>query len=382
LAFWRAVELFSPQQVPTLEGERVWRVGEDGEVLLPWQAGHRLGGASLREGNAWQHHVYVGVYSLDRAFAELRAVLASGEEEEEWGLPRSGDSALAAFTVAGDGRVIAHTPGRIELSLPASSWLHVVGPRSGGRHWVAEEGVVLERLLLELEQYGVDFAEVFLIAPFRDVASRLAGYRRSYPGITAGTIHTTQGKEADVVILVLGGDPGRSGDKRWASQRPNLLNVAVSRARRRLYVIGNREDWGGLPYSGARRRDRGRWGGGGGVRPVAHSALPAALATLVLGSGHCAHARRPKVAASVGCLPASPGCHHRASADRFVSCSGATLGVVRHSVLSTTPTAEKPALSDEERAERRRRLAERVFSPDGLDRDTLEHIEQMTDNES
>lgn len=56
-------------------------------------------------------------------------------------------------------------------------------------------------------------------------------------------------------------------------------------------------------------------------------------------------------------------------------------GVVKHSVLSTTPTAEKPALSDEERAERRR-LAERVFSPDGLDRDTLEHIEQLTGDDS
>jgi hypothetical protein len=67
---------------------------------------------------------------------------------------------------------------------------------------------------------------------------------------------------------------------------------------------------------------------------------------------------------------------------RFLSCSVATLRVVRHSVLSTTPTAEKPALSDEERAERRRRLAERVFSPDGLDRDTLEHIEQLTGDES
>jgi hypothetical protein len=51
---------------------------------------------------------------------------------------------------------------------------------------------------------------------------------------------------------------------------------------------------------------------------------------------------------------------------------------MKHSVLTTTPTAEKPALSDEERAERRRRLIERVFSPDGLDRDTLKHIEQLT----
>jgi len=57
-------------------------------------------------------------------------------------------------------------------------------------------------------------------------------------------------------------------------------------------------------------------------------------------------------------------------------------GLVKHSVLSTTPTAETPALSEEERLERRRRFIERVLSPDGLDRDTLEHIEQLTDNES
>jgi hypothetical protein len=41
-----------------------------------------------------------------------------------------------------------------------------------------------------------------------------------------------------------------------------------------------------------------------------------------------------------------------------------------------------PALSDEERLERRRRFIERVLSPDVLDRDTLERIEQLTDNES
>jgi hypothetical protein len=55
---------------------------------------------------------------------------------------------------------------------------------------------------------------------------------------------------------------------------------------------------------------------------------------------------------------------------------------VKHSVLSTIPTAETPALSDEERTERLRRLAERMFSSDGLDRDTLEHIEQLTADES
>lgn len=54
---------------------------------------------------------------------------------------------------------------------------------------------------------------------------------------------------------------------------------------------------------------------------------------------------------------------------------------VKHSVLSTTPTAEKPALSDEQRAERLRSLSERLRSTDGLDRDTLQHIEQLADAE-
>jgi hypothetical protein len=78
----------------------------------------------------------------------------------------------------------------------------------------------------------------------------------------------------------------------------------------------------------------------------------------------------------------SPGHHSHAPAGRVPVESDATLGLVRHSALSTTPTAETPALSDQERLERRRRFIERVLSPDGLDRDTLEHIEQLTDNES
>jgi superfamily I DNA and/or RNA helicase len=30
--------------------------------------------------------------------------------------------------------------------------------------------------------------------------------------------------------------------------QPNLLNVAVTRAKRHLYVIGNRGTWGNEPY--------------------------------------------------------------------------------------------------------------------------------------
>jgi AAA domain len=66
-----------------------------------------------------------------------------------------------------------------------------------------------------------------------------------------GLPHTMQGKEADTAILVLGGDPDRSGARGFATREPSLLNVAVTRAKRRLYVIGNRDTWGNEPYFNA-----------------------------------------------------------------------------------------------------------------------------------
>ena len=44
------------------------------------------------------------------------------------------------------------------------------------------------------------------------------------------------------------GDPGRPDARATVSQAPGLLNSAVARARRRLYVIGNRETWQTQPY--------------------------------------------------------------------------------------------------------------------------------------
>jgi superfamily I DNA and/or RNA helicase len=131
--------------------------------------------------------------------------------------------------------------------LPPSKWIDVVANSSQG-HWIPEEGERLDRVLGTLADLDFDMSEVMVVAPFRDIARRVAARARRYPGLTAGTIHTAQGKQADVVVLVLGGDPARPGARRWAAGKPNLLNVAVSRAKRRLYVIGNRSAWSSQRY--------------------------------------------------------------------------------------------------------------------------------------
>lgn len=63
-----------------------------------------------------------------------------------------------------------------------------------------------------------------------------------------GTVHTFQGKQADGVIFCLGLDEKSKGAANWASQKPNLLNVAVTRAKYRFIAIGDKAIWEKQPY--------------------------------------------------------------------------------------------------------------------------------------
>ncbi|EFF74819.1 hypothetical protein HMPREF0004_3867 [Achromobacter piechaudii ATCC 43553] len=134
---------------------------------------------------------------------------------------------------------LAPSPAKETTASLATGWLHAAGPSSG--NWVPAEGVTLRQLLTLLEADGVPATDIAVVTPFQAVRQRLGDFLPS--GMVRGTIHTMQGKEAPVVVMVLGGNSSSPGARNWAVSEPNLLNVAATRAKRRFYVIGDIHDW-------------------------------------------------------------------------------------------------------------------------------------------
>ena len=139
--------------------------------------------------------------------------------------------------------------------LGRSGWQDVRG-RHGPDKWVAAEGEAVLEALRWLRRSGAA-PDLYIITPFRVVQDRLrdlvagdgvmAGWvpePETWCGERIGTVHTVQGREAPLVLFVLGaGGREQAGARRWAGGSPNILNVAVTRAKRSLHVIGNRELW-------------------------------------------------------------------------------------------------------------------------------------------
>ncbi|MBP2657043.1 MAG: hypothetical protein H6Q69_75 [Firmicutes bacterium] len=161
--------------------------------------------------------------------------------------------------IAYNGLMVSTTPNErstIGEVLGSSKWINVIGNANG--KWSSDEGVIAVRILEKLFESGIKDPDVFFITPFRIVASELRQMIRKNSRIAKkllpsawewtnehiGTVHTFQGKEADTVVFVLGAPlDSSSGARRWAGGSPNLLNVAVTRAKRRLYVIGSHKAW-------------------------------------------------------------------------------------------------------------------------------------------
>ncbi|HEY4288652.1 MAG TPA: DEAD/DEAH box helicase [Puia sp.] len=135
---------------------------------------------------------------------------------------------------------------RMDLPTGESGWIDVQGVTADG-HLIREELMVLEEMIGRLGDSLVS-EKTFVISPFRSVADICYEEFNVKGRVECGTIHTFQGKEAEVVFLVLGTLPENVRARDWVAGAPNMLNVAVTRAKARLYVIGNRGVWGRHRY--------------------------------------------------------------------------------------------------------------------------------------
>lgn len=141
-------------------------------------------------------------------------------------------------------------PSQTICALGPSTWFDVQSNQTS--HPVVKEEIELLIELIHSLQNPIDdsppfTAKIFVISPFRKVmqACRDQIKQEKLANVECGTVHTFQGKEAEIVFLVLGTAAGRvgAGARTWASAKPNLLNVAITRAKHRLFVIGNLNEW-------------------------------------------------------------------------------------------------------------------------------------------
>ena len=154
----------------------------------------------------------------------------------------------------------------LKLSIKKSIWLDISGrEKSKSNHYVKEQGdKVIELLDNAIKKNKGELPSLYIISPFKTVAKEVkdlvySHLKSSYSKDTietldkwlsesCGTVHTFQGKEAKEVIFILGCSSESLGAVRWASKKPNILNVAVTRAKYRLVVIGEADIWKNVPY--------------------------------------------------------------------------------------------------------------------------------------
>ncbi len=127
----------------------------------------------------------------------------------------------------------------VESKLPKSGWINVKSCNYRNHSSIEEKNTLAEFIKNLNVKYSLNDNDYYIITPFRSTENDVKGY-------PIGTIHKMQGREKKVIILLLGGSSNEAIS--WACSKPNLLNVAVTRAKERLYIIGDYDKWGNKQF--------------------------------------------------------------------------------------------------------------------------------------
>lgn len=136
---------------------------------------------------------------------------------------------------------------------PGIHWTHVLGKLEPGQTgvWCADEIEAIRGELSRLATAGYR-GTIGVVTPFRQQMIRLKDALETGDALPpdfmervrflASTAHGFQGDERDLILFSLCGGPDMpEGATIFLRENPNLFNVAVSRARAVLHVVGNRE---------------------------------------------------------------------------------------------------------------------------------------------
>ncbi|MGN6315887.1 DEAD/DEAH box helicase [Trinickia sp.] len=154
-------------------------------------------------------------------------------------------------------------PPQDKLGIGNSAWVDVRGKTSQRQVVPAQIDAVSEFIVRIYAKSG-KLPPLYVISPFKAVKAAMAERLRAidwrkvpndppakklwerWCQERVGTVHTFQGKEESIVIFVLGADCNNAGSASWAASTPNLLNVALTRAQHRVFIVGDVSLWGGL----------------------------------------------------------------------------------------------------------------------------------------
>lgn len=171
-----------------------------------------------------------------------------------------------ANKIAYEEKMFLDTPNisRDDFMIKESTWLDIKGDEiSKDNHYVTNQGEKVIELLHQELTLKQELPSLYIISPFKSVAEEMRKRLKEYFAKAGGwnkkdvhewieshcgTIHTFQGKEAEEVILLLGCTKQSEGAIKWASSKPNILNVAATRAKWRLLIIGDASIWKDAPY--------------------------------------------------------------------------------------------------------------------------------------
>ncbi|MEU4226799.1 AAA domain-containing protein [Nonomuraea sp. NPDC026600] len=137
---------------------------------------------------------------------------------------------------------------RPSIERPAIVWVDAQGQArrsSSGESWIntdeADKVVdCVDYLLRRLPEEGT----VGVVTPFKAHEGLLSSRLSSRHRVRVGTVHTFQGGECDAMVMSLVAGQGiNQGAIDWIDRQPNLWNVAITRARSHLIVVGDRDRW-------------------------------------------------------------------------------------------------------------------------------------------